>query len=185
MKIICLLFIITFTANAADTIDLPIVNFDITTAKALEKIEDTLLNPEKLIKRYQPGGAKIKDKSVENGQFQFNATKRIMMISKTVFVHSYFDVTSDSGCISKKEKGYLSKMDFAGSDDLITDNIDKYEALICVQEDSPDSLKIKVSAKLFKGNSYSMILGPIVSDIIAAQTGPLIDAISAEVLGRL
>jgi hypothetical protein len=108
-----------------------------------------------------------------------------MMISKTVFVHSYFDVTSDPGCNSKTEKGYLAKMDFAGSDDLITDNIDKYEALICVQEDSPESLKIKVSAKLFKGNSYSMILGPIVSDIIAAQTGPLIDAISAEVLGRL
>lgn len=165
----------------ADTTSLEAVNFEIKTQRGLEKIENVLLSPENLLKRFRPAGAQITNYSVSSGQFQFTAKKTVFLITKTVFVHSDFDVERSSACSSKLDTGYLAKMDFAASDDLITDNIEKYEALICVREKTMGILNVQVKARLFKSRNYNSVVGPIISDMIAAQTKPLIDAIMSEV----
>lgn len=165
----------------ADTTSLDAVNFEIKTQRGLEKIENVLLSPENLLKIFRPAGALVTNYSVSQGQFQFKAKKTVFLITKTVFVHAVFDVERSSACSSKLDTGYLAKMDFANSDDLITDNIEKYEALICVREKTVGILNIQVKARLFKSRNYNSVVGPIISDMIAAQTKPLVDAISSEV----
>ncbi len=64
----------------AEVIILPIASFDLKTTDVTEKLEDTLLNPEHLLKRYRPGGAKIDNKLVARDQFQFLATKTIFNV---------------------------------------------------------------------------------------------------------
>ncbi len=173
--------LLSFASNADDIILLPKVNFEIESKNALSKIKDVLLIPENIIKRYEPTGATISKKSVDKNQFQFNATKSVLFISKTVFVHSYFEIEESSSCSSQKEIGYMAKMDFSGSDAFLTDNIEKYEAIICFQEKSSSNLAVTVMAKIYKGNFYSSVVGPIMRDMIAAQTQPLIRAITEEV----
>lgn len=175
----CLL--LSFSSQGADVVELPKVIFEIKSANALEKLEQTLMTPESMLKRFRPGGAKIMDKFVDRGQLQFLATKKVLMISKTILVHSIFDVTTISTCKSQSKKGFLVQMDFAGSDGLLTENIEKYEAQICVEEKSSNHLRIQISAKLYKGKDFNGVIGSIVSDMIAAQTSPLIQAITEEV----
>ena len=89
---IALIFsLISFSLAGAEVIILPEVSFDIKTSDALAKIEDTLLNPESFLKRYRPGGAKIKNMSVDAAQFQFTATKKVLIISAIYggVAHSY------------------------------------------------------------------------------------------------
>ncbi|MDO9180811.1 MAG: hypothetical protein Q7U04_00315 [Bacteriovorax sp.] len=170
------------SAVAEEIITLPIVNFNLTSSNVLINLENTFANPERMLKRYYPTGAKIEKMSVDHNQFQFYATKRVMLISKTVFVHGNFDMQSNvPGCRSKSEKGFLAIMDFTGSDDLLIDNIEKFEALICVQEKSSTSLDISVTGRLYKGNNFMPLIASIVTDLISAQTDPLIKAISEEV----
>ena len=177
------IFIMLFSTMAmgAQTIQLPVASFDIKTTNVLEKIENVLLNPENLLKRYRPAGAKITNKSVDRDQFQFNAEKTIFFFTQNVFIHSYFNVTRDGTCPVKTDTGYIAKMDFSGSDKMITDNIEKYEAQICVKDLGGDKVKVLVKARLTRGNDYSSIIGPIIFDMIAAQNSAFIEAISGEV----
>jgi hypothetical protein len=102
-----ILFFFTYPLAAAEVITLPETVFDLKTINAAEKIQDTLLNPENFLKRYHPAGAQIKDMSVDKGQFQFIATKKVLIFSKTLFFHADVDVTTTSDCKSKTEIGYL------------------------------------------------------------------------------
>ncbi len=175
------LFMMSTVAMSAQTIQLPVTSFELKTDNALDKIESVLLNPESLLKRYKPAGAKITNKSVDRNQFQFNAEKTVFAITQNVFIHSYFNISRDSNCSSKEETGYVAKMDFSGSDKMITDNVEKYEAQICVKELTEGKVKVQVKARLTRGSDYSFIVGPIISDMIAAQNSAFIEAISNEV----
>lgn len=175
------LFMIATVAMGAQTIQLPAVSFELKTANGMDKIESVLLNPESLLRRYRPVGAKITNKSVDRNQFQFNAEKTVFLITENVFIHSYFNVTRDNTCATKGDTGYVAKMDFSGSDKMITDNIEKYEAQICARELSEGKVNVQVKARLIRGNDYSSIIGPIISDMIAAQNSAFIEAISHEI----
>lgn len=174
-----ILWIFSTAVFAADSnvVHLPVTTFGIKVNGAMEKLEMTLLNPEDMLRRYQPGGADIKHKSVDKGQFQFYATKKISIFSKTIFIYSSFDVSRSSKCGATATKGFLAKMDFSGSDRMLTDNIESYEALICVKENSSNDLRVDVKASLRKGREFNPVIGPIVSDMIAVQTPPLVAAI--------
>lgn len=175
---------LSLTAMSSEVTNLPKVDFDLATDNALQKIDDVLLNPEDLLQKFQPAGAIITKKSVDRRQLQFYAKKTVLFITKNVFIHSYFDVTSNNDCQGKEEKGYLAQMDFAGSDALLTDNVEKYEAQICVKEVASGKLHIQVRAKLLMGNDTNIIMKPIISDIIAAQTGAIILAIKKTCLEK-
>ena len=174
-------FMVSTSALSAQTTHLPVANFELVTSNVMEKIENVLLSPENLLKRYRPAGAKITNKTVDRNQFQFNAEKTVFAYTQNVFIHSYFNIAKNSHCASKEETGYIARMDFSGSDKLITDNVEKYEAQICVKEISEIKVKVQVRAKLTRGNDYNFVVGPIISDMIAAQNNPFIEAISNEV----
>lgn len=175
------LFLISTVAMSAQTIQLPVAHFELTTKDVMNKIEGVLLNPENLLKRYWPAGAKITNKTVDRNQFQFHAEKTVLAYTQNVFIHSYFNIAKNNNCASKEDTGYIARMDFSGSDKLITDNVEKYEAQICVRELSETKAKIQVRARVTRGNDYNFIIGPIISDMIAAQNNPFIEAISKEV----
>ncbi len=186
MKIGTLIFTLLFLSLStvtwsAEIIGLPVVSLFVQTNNGLEKIDNVLKNPEGLLKRYKPAGAAISNKIVDHSQIQFVAKKTVLLFTKSVFIHSSLDVTNSDECSSKSEIGYLLKMDFSGSDEMVTNNVDNYEALICVREDSTGSLNVQVKSKIYKGNNYNKIVGPIITDMIAAQANPITEALSSEI----
>jgi hypothetical protein len=179
-NLLFILLVFSFELVANSGITLPPINFDMTVVNGQEKLEELLLNPRRLLDRYEPAGAIITNKSVGNNQFQFNAEKTVLFYTANVFITSTFEISRGNKCISPEDKSYIVKMQFYGSDQLITDNIDKYEAHICAKIKSSNVLNIQVIATLTKGSSYSRIVGPIISDMISAQTNALVKAIKIE-----
>ena len=163
---------------------LPSSSFEIKSENALQKLDDVVRAPELILRRFNPRGAKIKNKQVSQSQIQFLATKTYLMISKTVFVHGVLDLDNSNSCRSKKQMGYLASMDFAGSSGLLTDNIEKLEVLICVTEVANNDLNVVVNPKMIKGNNYSDLIGGVVKSLLTDQVNPLIDAIREEMASR-
>lgn len=184
MKITILLLIILSSLNlyGSETINMPAVSFDIASTNADQKLNDVLLNnPENILNRFKPTGAKISQMIVQHNQFQFIANKTVFFITKTLEVKGTFAIHESQECPNKADLGFVTEMDLNGSDPLVTDNIERYEALICAKKISDNNLHINVFPKLYKGNNYNSILGKIMSDMFASQTTPLIQAISEAV----
>lgn len=180
-KIILALILCSASAFSAEKISLPLINFELMSSNVHEKMELVLMSPENMLKRYRPSGAKITKKYVDRSQVQFYAEKTVYLYTKKVFIKGYFTVEKNQACVSKDDTGYIANMDLFGSDLIITDNIEKYTAQICVSKISQDKAFVKVKANLHKSFNYSSIVGPIITDILSAQTGAFIEAITDEV----
>lgn len=171
-------------ARAEEFFVVPEKKFSLVAENVEGKIEDLLQNPEPVLKRFRPAGAKITEKNVSGNRINFKANKTVMFITKTVYVNGVLDVVSDNlGCL-KNQKGYLATFDLLGSDGLVYDNIDRIEARACITIKNGKNADISVKAKLFKAANYSSTLGGIVKGLIEAQVDPLFLALTEEVRAR-
>lgn len=181
MTKLLLLFCLLFgSAFAEEFFPVPAVKFQITSNNPIDKLTASLKYPEDLLRRYKPEGAKISNKRVSNNHISFNATKTYMLISKTVGIHGTFDANeNDVGC-AHNEVGFDLVFVFDGSDQLVSDNIDRLEAKLCAKEQTKTLAMAVVRTKIFKGRNYSNALGPVVKGIIEAQINPLLRALNEE-----
>lgn len=148
---------------------------------ALRKIESVLSNPNELLQNYTPAGAEISHKTVTNDTIKFLAKKRVGLITKSVWVLGRFSVYPETGICPGQETGYMITMNFSGSDDLVYENIERFEGALCLLEKKFSLVRANIDVKIYKGANYSGLFGSIVRDIIEAQIDPLLQALDDEV----
>lgn len=176
-----LILLVTTSAFAKESIALSPINFQVMAEDALSKFEQTVLYPEGLLKRFHPVGAKISNKRISHNVISFVATRKILLISKSVFVNGILEASKDNQACSKGDVGYRIKMQFDSSDALVTDNVEELQALICLRSQSKTTLVGNVKAKVITGNNYSSAVGAIAVNLIKEQVSPLIDALTKEI----
>jgi alpha-D-ribose 1-methylphosphonate 5-triphosphate synthase subunit PhnG len=170
--------------SAAEYFSAPDTRFNLNSEEVSEKFESAVLNPEGILKRFNPTGAVIERKLVRGSYIEFMATKKVMGISKKVFVRGELTTERSSvGCL-KNELAYAAKMDFSKSDAVLSDNIDSLQMNICITEKSDKILSVRVQSKLLKGYKYGRVMGTIAKEIIEAQIDPIVSAIKAEVASK-
>jgi hypothetical protein len=180
-KLLALTMLISLNSYAEDFFPIPVSKFQIKSDRVEEKLETTLKYPEKLLKRFQPQGAKISDKQVSNNTIRFKATKSVALFTKTVNVNGVLDSEEDNKGCKANEQGYNIVLNLDGSDGLVSDNIDRLEAKLCATYPGPSAMNATVSGKIIKGNNYSSLVGGVAKDIIQAQVAPLIKALTEEI----
>ena len=176
-----LALLISFQSYAEEFFPIPASKFQIKSDRVEEKLEMTLKYPEKLLKRFQPQGAKISEKSVSGSNIRFKATKTVAFISKTVSVNGVLDTIEDNRGCAAREQGYTVTLTLDGSDAIVSDNIDRLEAKLCTTYPCPSMMNATVSGKIVKGPNYSNLVGGVAKDIIEAQMVPLIKALNEEI----
>ncbi|MGZ3869323.1 MAG: hypothetical protein ACXVLQ_09490 [Bacteriovorax sp.] len=168
--------------RAEEFVSAPPSSFQLRTNNVAEKLESTLIYADNFLKRYSPEGADFSEKVVSNNTISFVASKTVLFITTNINIRGQLDSKlEDLGC-AKQEKGYKLIFRFDGSDSIVSDNVDRIEFKICTQLSSANLLNVIVRTKIFKGNDYSVVAGPITTDLIKAQISPLIRALSDEVL---
>lgn len=176
-----LLLMVTPSVFANQSIMLTPISIHINAEDALLKLEQTILYPEALLNRYGPVGAKISNKHVSQNVISFTATKAKFLFSKSVFVKGVLATNADSGSCAKGIVGYKLNMNFDFSDDLVKNNVEELQAIICVHAETQSKLTGIVSAKIVIGDRYSSMLGPKAVNLIKAQVSPLLQALAAEI----
>jgi hypothetical protein len=182
-KFLAALLLVSFNLMAQDYSPIPRRNFQIRTTGVEEKLQRAFTYPEGILKRFQPqgAGATISNKRVSRNTIQFEATKRIAFLSKTVFVQAQLDAEQDNRGCGPQEKGYSLRMSFDGSDSVVNDNVDRLESKICTKLGPNSTLSGYVQGKIFKGYSPSMLLEGLAAEMIVAQVDALLKAIVDEV----
>lgn len=174
-KYLLLSFLVSFSALARQSIPLAPIAFRVSASSALSKFEQVVLQPENLLRRYRPVGVKISNKHVAGNEVSFVATKTVLFISKSVYVHGILESRdSGRGC-------YNLRMHFESSDALVTNNVSEMQAQICVKEESDSKLTASVRSQIITGDRYSSTLGPMAVNLIKEQVQPLITALSEEI----
>lgn len=184
MKTVCALliaFVSIQVACAENAFPLAPVSFEITASRIEDKFNDVVMDPESFLKNYRPEGAVISRKTVSHGSIRFYATKTVLFVTQTVMINGAIDVEQTKSRCPKSTLGYSAVMDFAGSDDLITDNFDRMELSICASVKGDNLLMATVNGRLIKGNHFNPVIGEITKEVIAAQVNPLIKAIKVTI----
>lgn len=169
------------SAFAKQTVAIAPINLHVSASDALYKFEKTILYPEALLKRYTPVGAKISKKQVSQNVISFVATKSVLFISKSVYVNALIETSSDDRSCARGETGFSLRMQFDSSDDLVTNNVEGLEAIICIKPQSSSKLTANVRSKIVLGNNYSSVLGPTAVNLIKEQVSPLLNALAEEI----
>lgn len=183
-KLLFLAFIASTNLHAEEFFSVAPIKFQLEGTKVEERLEQTLKYPEGLLGRFKSEGAKMSNKKVSHNTMSFQVTKTVMFISKTVFVNGVLDVTEDDKSCVLNQKGYKIVLNLDGSDKLVTDNVDRLEAVICAQTLNNKKISATVKGKIYKGNDYSRLVGPVAKGIIEDQLNPLLKALTEEVAGK-
>ena len=176
-----LALVATTNLHAEEFFTVAPIKFQIESAQVDERLEQTLKYPEGLLGRFKAEGAKMTDKKVSNNSMSFFATKKVLFISKTVFVNGVLDVSEDLKSCDKNQTGHRVVLNLDGSDELVTDNVDRLEAVICTQTLNGKKLTGTVKGKIYKGQNYSSMMGPVAKGIIEDQLNPILKALTEEV----
>lgn len=177
-----MLALILSTVTAfAQSIPMAPVNFQVNSDQALSKFEAAISHPEDVLRRFRPAGVKISNKQVSGNEISFTATKTVLLISKSVYVHGVFESNEVSRGCSRDEKAYNLRMHFPSSSRLVTDNVQELRALVCLRENSSSNISGQVRAQIIKGSRYSNTLGPMAVNLIKDQVAPLLRALTEEI----
>ncbi|MFA6237958.1 MAG: hypothetical protein WC635_11560 [Bacteriovorax sp.] len=179
--LVILLLAISTNVFAEDFFAMKPINFQILKNGVAEKLEEVLKNPEGLLKRFKPEGAKIANKKVSHNVISFQATKTVLFVSHTVNVNGILDTDEDNRNCDKNQKGYKLTLVLDGSDGLVIDNIDRLEAILCTTQVQSNQLTGIAKGIIFKGKDYSNVFGPVARGMIEAQVGPLLKALNEEI----
>ena len=153
--------------------------FELNAENVYARIDEAVKNPEGILNNYQPSGISIKDKQINGNQIQFMATKSVLGISRTVFYKGVLDINEIAG--TPTDRCFQADLDFTGSGELIINNVQKLELVLCVSEKSTDHLAGTVKPKLFKGNDFGGLLGNVAKNLVIDQIDPMIAAVKQEV----
>ncbi len=169
------MLMVSSSVYARESIALAPINFSISAAQALSKLDQVVNNPEGILKRFRPVGVKVSNRQVSHNEISFTAIKTVLFISKSVYVHGVLETSDVSpGC-------YNLKMRFDSSDSLVTNNVDELRARLCVREDSDSKISGQIKAQIITGDRYSRTLGPIAVNLIKDQVQPLLTAVTEEI----
>ena len=175
--LILLLAVVTSTrAFALESVSLPITSFDLKSNNIFNKLEMVANDPEGLLVRFKPSGLKLISKSVHQSKIEMQALKTVMLITKNVFIAAVLDIKAFR-TKNPAEFCYDINLDFAGSDSLVTSNVDSLNLVFCGTLVNENYAKIKVWPKIIKGSNVHSIIGPIATDIISDQISPMIQSI--------
>lgn len=181
MRILSLFLLTTLVYSRAllaapEIINLPVSQFEIKAVNVLEKLEHIAADQESILNRFKPAGLKVIKKTVMNNKIEMDVSKTVMLISKQIHLAATLDVnpftTKTAGEIC-----YNINLDLAGSDGLVTANVDSLNLVMCVYQTNPNAVKAKVWPKIVKGNHFHSVFGPIAADIIGEQMQPIIQSI--------
>jgi hypothetical protein len=178
---IFLMLLVAPSAFANQSVELSPTSFQVSADNALSKFEQTVLYPEGWFKRFRPVGAKISNKRVSQNVISFVATKNLLFISKSVYVNGFLESSEDKEACSQEDVGYSFKIHFDSSDALVTNNVEKLEAIVCLHSQSDTKLVGNVRSRIIIGNNYSKIRGPIAIKLIKEQVSPLLNALTEEI----
>ena len=131
--------------------------------------------------RFQPVGAQISDKNVSEKMVNFIATKKLLFVSKSVYVNGVLESSADNQVCPPDDVGYILKMHFDSSDPLVINNVKGLEAILCLHSKSDSSIEGIVQSKIIIGSNYSKTFGPITINLIKEQIAPLLSALTEEV----
>lgn len=159
------------------------INFQVSTDNGMSKLDQVVSNPERILRRYQPVGVKISNKRVSRNEISFTATKTVLLISKSVYVHGVLETGDDTRSCSQNESGYRLRMHFSSSDSLVTNNVDELRAVLCVREVNAFKIAGQIRPQIILGERYSRTLGPIAINLIKDQVSPMLDAVTSEIKG--
>lgn len=179
--IFMLLFLTKIGVQAQESFSIDAIKFEVKQSNALVSIEKVLRNPTNLIKSYKPVGASISNRVIRRNEVSFIASKTILFLTKKVSVKSVFSVDDSSHICPADQIGYVLNVNFVGSDDIVTDNIDQLDAHFCLKEKSNSLVTVKVGGSIVKGPSYNVITGQVARNMIEAQMGALVAALLEEV----
>jgi hypothetical protein len=180
-----IVFCFCFNLFANDTFEIPPFNVSFNATNVMEKIQLAIKNPEGVLNRYTPVGGIVKNKKVDHSNVSFTMTKKVLVFTKTFFVHFNIDIVEDNSACKSGDTGYQFKLELQGSDALVTDNVDHLLFNICLNELNNSNASAQVLGKIFKGSNYSEPLGTIAKDTIQDQLAPFLRAISEEVKNTL
>lgn len=166
---------------AGQSVSLAPINFKVSAAHALSKFEQVVLRPENLLRRYRPVGVKISNKQVAGNEVSFTATKTVLFVSKSIYVHGIFESNEVARGCARGEVGYSLMMHFESSHHLVTDNVDRLQALICLREETDSKISGQIRSQINLGSRYSRTLGPIAVNLIKDQVQPLLSALTEEI----
>jgi hypothetical protein len=182
MKKILMSVVMLFTVTAfGQSVPLSPVNFQISADHALSKFEEAISHPEDVLRRFRPAGVRVSNKQVSSNEISFTATKTVLVISKSVYVHGVFESNEVIRGCTRSENGYLLRMHFESSSRLVTDNVQELRALVCLREVSSSKISGQVRAQIIKGSRYSTTLGPMAINLIRDQVSPLLSALNEEI----
>ncbi len=163
-------------ALALESVALPISSFELKTANVFNKLEMVANDPEGLLKRFKPSGLKLISKSVSLNKIEMQVSKTVMFISKEVHLTAVLDIKAFR-TVNPQEFCYDIKLDLAGSDLIITANVDSLNMIVCGTLVNENLARIKVWPKIIKSPDFHSLIGPISTDIISEQINPMIQSI--------
>jgi hypothetical protein len=163
------------------SVALPPVNFQVNADHALSKFEDAILHPEDVLQRFRPAGVRVSNKHVAQNEISFVATKTVLLVTKSIYVHGVFESREFNRGCSGNEKSFLLRMHFESSHWVVTDNVQELRAIVCLRENSNTNISGQVRAQIIKGRKYSNTFGPIAISLIKDQVNPLLTALTEEI----
>jgi len=173
-------------ASAEDWIHFDTIQFSISGDKPLISLEDALDDLIKLSYAFRPDGAEISDLRVikrgPNGvpRVVFRATRGVGFVKHTATVKAdIYTQKKVKGCKRWPDsKAYRIKVNMMDSDNLVAANVSVFTVTLCVRE-NPETGKLHVvaSGRMKKGHDYGRFAGPAITNLIEAQTDPLLDAL--------
>lgn len=185
MKILIGLLISLNLFAADGAFEVPKFNVEIKAPNVMDKMQAAINNPEGVLNRYTPVGGTIKNKVVHNNEVSFVMTKKVLIITKTFKVHFTVDMHEEINICPANQLGYKYKVELDGSDDLVTDNVDRLEFNICITKKDENSAIATVGGYIYKGSNYSEPVGSIAKNTIQDQVDPFVKAIKDEVINSL
>ncbi len=174
--------IATFSSNLSASIrTLSDKELNVSAKNIAIKIDELIAKPEAVLERYVPVGISVKNKKITGNTIEFEATKKVLGISKTVFYRGTLTLNVISE--SQSKRCFLAIQDFQGSGDLIYDAVTKFELSICAEIKTQDSAKAIITPRLTTGENPGGIYGTVATNLIIDQIDPVIEAIK-EVLQK-
>lgn len=172
--------IFNLTSHAAIK-SLPEKKISVSSPNIALKIDELIARPEQVLERYVPVGITVKNKKITGNTIEFNATKSVLGISKTVFYRGTLSLEIISETANKR--CFLATQDFTGSGDLIFDAVTKFELTICAEILSDKDAKAIITPRLTEGRNPGGLYGSMATSLIIDQIDPVILAIK-EVLQK-
>ncbi|MBY0414191.1 MAG: hypothetical protein K2Q18_08500 [Bdellovibrionales bacterium] len=158
--------------------------FSITTTDVASKLEDTLLQTEGFLKRFNPADAVVKKRVISGNNFDYIVEKKFLGISTEAEMIGtlYFERVA-TGCLPT-ENAYLGTFEFTG-EQVIVDHIENFKMLVCSLEKNSTTINIRTKNTLnYKGDKLSYIAEKFVVGVIKDQVQAMNEAMKAEVLSR-